>query len=71
MDHRHENASRKMLMSDFAQLPPVLATSLLVGMSIVERHNSGLRGFALIGQKSFRKYYDGHQAGQRRIHECV
>ena len=60
-----------VLMSDFAQLPPVLATSLLVGMPIVERHNSGLRGFALTGQKSFRKYYDGHQAGQRRIHECV
>ena len=60
-----------VLMGDFAQLPPVLATSLLVGMPIVERHNSGLRGLALTGQKPFRKYFDGHQAGQRRIHKCV
>ena len=47
-----------VLMGDLAQLPPVLATSLLLGMPVVERPNSGLRGLALAGQKSFRKHFD-------------
>jgi len=56
-----------VLMGDFAQLPPVLATSLLLGMPVVERHNSGLRGLALAGQKSFRKYFN-NVVRFRRIH---
>ena len=56
-----------VLMGDFAQLPPVMATSLLTGMPIVERHSSGLRGLALAGQKSFRKYF-GNVLRFRRIH---
>ena len=45
----------------------MLATSLLLGMPVVERHNSGLRGLALAGQKSFRKYFD-NVVRFRRIH---
>ena len=45
-----------VLMGDFAQLPPVLATSLLLGSAIQERHASGLRGHALAGQKLFRAF---------------
>ena len=54
-------------MGDFAQLPPVLATSLLSGMPIVGSHNSGLRGLALAGQRSFRKHF-GHVLRFKRIH---
>ena len=45
-----------MLMGDFAQLPPVMATSLLMGSLIMEKHASGLRGYALAGQKTFRNF---------------
>ena len=33
-----------------------MATSLLVGNPIMERHASGLRGYALAGQKTFRNF---------------
>ena len=56
-----------VLMGDFAQLPPVMATSLLSGMPIVERHNSGLRGLAMAGQRSFRRDFS-HVLRFRRIH---
>ena len=56
-----------VLMGDFAQLPPVLATSLMQGMPLVERHNSGLRGFAGMGQKSFRTHFS-NVIRFRRIH---
>ena len=45
-----------VLMGDFAQLPPVLATCLLHGSVIVERHNSGLRPLAFEGQKVFAQF---------------
>ena len=55
-----------VLMGDFAQLPPVLATSLLMGNLIMERHASGLRGYALAGQKTFRNFTQVLRL--RRIH---
>ena len=45
-----------VLTGDFAQPPPVMATSLLIGNLIMERHTSGLRGHALVGQKTFRNF---------------
>ena len=55
-----------VLMGDFAGMPPVLGTSLMQGMPVVERHNSGLRGFAVIGQKLFRTYFGNVLCFRRR-----
>ena len=55
-----------VLMGDFAQLPPVLASSLLAGTAIVERPSSGLHALALAGRQSFRSF--SQVIRLRRIH---
>ena len=55
-----------VLMGDFAQLPPVLATCLLQGSVLVERPSTGLRGLALAGQKLLYSFSDVLRL--RRIH---
>ena len=53
-------------MGDFAQLPPVLATSLLSGTPLQDSKNSGLRSFALAGRQLFQTFT--HVVRLRRIH---
>jgi len=53
-------------MGDFAQLPPVLATSLLSGTPLQDSKNSGLRSFALAGRQLFQTFTDVIRL--RRIH---
>ena len=42
-----------VLMGDFAQLPPVLATSVLPGMSMTESRGAVVRAMALAGRQTF------------------
>ena len=53
-------------MGDFAQLPPVLASSLLFGAPIVERPTSGMRTLALAGRQAFAGFSQAIRL--RRIH---
>ena len=55
-----------VLMGDFAQLPPVLASSLLFGAPIVERPTSGMRTLALAGRQAFAGFSQAIRL--RRIH---
>ena len=45
-------------MGDFAQLPPVLATSLLPGMPLIERSGPVARVMALAGRQTFAQFED-------------
>ena len=47
-----------LLMVDFAQLPPVLATSLLPGMPLVEPGGPVARATALAGRQTFAMFED-------------
>jgi len=58
-----------LLMGDFAQLPPVLASSLLSGATIMEGKKSGLRAFALAGRQTFEQFQDVIRL--RRIHRIL
>lgn len=53
-------------MGDFAQLPPVLSTLLLMGVPILDAKNSGLRTIALTGRQRFKEFKDVIRL--RRIH---
>ena len=53
-------------MGDFAQLPPVLSTLLLMGSPIQDAKNSGLRTLALTGRQRFKEFKDVIRL--RRIH---
>ena len=55
-----------VLMGDFAQLPPVLATSLLPGVPRVHAGGPSVRAMALAGQKTFTEFEDVLRL--RRIH---
>ena len=55
-----------VLMGDFAQLSPVLASSLLFGASIVERPSLGMRALALAGRQAFAGFSQAIRL--RRIH---
>ena len=45
-----------VLMGDFAQLPPVLSSSLMFGAAIEESKKSGLRPLALAGRQTFASF---------------
>ena len=45
-----------VLMGDFAQLPPVLSSSLMFGAAIEESRKSGLRPLALAGRQTFASF---------------
>ena len=47
-----------MLMGDFAQIPPVLSTSLMAGMPIAERAGDSTRCLALAGRQTFNEFED-------------
>ena len=47
-----------VLMGDFAQLPPVLSSSLMFGMAIEVSKKSGLRPVALSGRQTFASFQD-------------
>lgn len=53
-------------MGDFAQLPPVLSTLLLMGVPILDAKKSGLRTIALTGRQRFKEFKDVIRL--RRIH---
>ena len=53
-------------MGDFAQLPPVLSTLLLMGTPIQDAKKSGLRALALSGRKTFAEFRNVIRL--RRIH---
>ena len=53
-------------MGDFAQLPPVLSTLLLMGSPVIDGTNSGLRTLALTGRQRFKDFTDVIRL--RRIH---
>ena len=55
-----------VLMGDFAQLPPVLATCLIPGSTLIEKPSSGLRALSLAGQKLFHSITEVLRL--RRIH---
>ena len=55
-----------VLTGDFGQLPPVLSSSLLAYGRPVESSLSGLRGYALQGQRRFQGFCDVVRL--RRIH---
>ena len=42
-----------LLMADFAQILLVMSTSLMSGMSVIERGGSGARSMALAGRQVF------------------
>ena len=42
-----------LLMGDFAQLPPVLSTSLMAGMQIIESGGPSAHSMALAGRQKF------------------
>ena len=58
-----------VLIGDFAQLPPVLSSSLLPGNSLQEGKNSGLRTLALAGRQTFDQFEDVLRL--RRIHRIL
>ena len=47
-----------VLMGDFAQIPPVLSTSLMAGMPIAERAGDSTRCLALAGRQTFNEFED-------------
>jgi hypothetical protein len=47
-----------LLMGDFAQIPPVLSTSLMAGMPLVERSGDSGRCLALAGRQTFNDFQD-------------
>ena len=55
-----------LLMGDFAQLPPVLATSVLPGMPLTESGGATSRAMALAGRQTFTTFEDVLRL--RRIH---
>ena len=55
-----------VVMGDFAQLPPVLASSLLPGAAVLERPRSGKQALALSGRRTFQTFTDVIRL--RRIH---
>ena len=55
-----------VLMGDFAQLPPVLASSVLPGMPLVESGGAAARALALAGRQAFAAFEDVIRL--RRIH---
>ena len=63
-----------VLMGDFAQLPPVLASNVLPGMPLVESGGAVARALALAGRQTFAgacpdrleiRYAEGHVEGAR------
>jgi hypothetical protein len=58
-----------LLIGDFAQLPPVLSSSLLPQAAIEERKTSGKRSLALDGRKSFGRFEKVIRL--RRIHRLL
>ena len=55
-----------VLMGDFAQLPPVLASSVLPGMPLMESGGAVARALALAGRQTFAAFEDVIRL--RRIH---
>jgi hypothetical protein len=55
-----------VLMGDFAQLPPVLSTSLMAGMPIIESGGANAKVLALAGRNTFNAFEDALRL--RRIH---
>ena len=55
-----------VLMGDFAQLPPVLASSVLPGMPLIERSGPVARATALAGRQTCAQFEDVIRL--RRIH---
>ena len=47
-----------VLMGDFAQIPPVLSTSLMAGMPLTERAGDSSRCLALAGRQTFNEFED-------------
>ena len=47
-----------LLMGDFAQLPPVLASSLLSGATLMEGKKSRMRATALAGRQTFEQFQE-------------
>ena len=47
-----------LLMGDFAQLPPVLSTSLMAGMPLIESGGAAARSMALAGRQVFGAFDD-------------
>ena len=47
-----------LLMGDFAQLPPVLSTSLMAGMPLIESGGTAARSMALAGRQVFNTFED-------------
>ena len=47
-----------LLMGDFAQLPPVLSTSLMAGMPLIESGGAAARSMALAGRQVFNAFED-------------
>ena len=45
-------------MGDFAQLPPVLSTSLMAGMPLIESGGAAARSMALAGRQVFNSFED-------------
>lgn len=57
------------LIGDFAQLPPVLSSSLLSGSTLMESKKSGLRTLALAGRQTFEQFTTVIRL--RRIHRIL
>ena len=55
-----------LLMGDFAQLPPVLSTSLMAGMQIIESGGPSAHSMALAGRQTFNTFDEVIRL--RRIH---
>ena len=58
-----------VLIGDFAQLPPVLSSSLLSGTAVLEGKTGGLRSLALTGRQNFAQFEDVIRL--RRIHRIL
>ena len=58
-----------VLIGDFAQLPPVLSSSLLPGVALQEGKHGGLRTMALTGRQTFAEFEDVLRL--RRIHRIL
>jgi hypothetical protein len=58
-----------VLIGDFAQLPPVLSSSLLAGSTLMESKRSGLRTMALAGRQTFQQFTTVIRL--RRIHRLL
>ena len=58
-----------VLIGDFAQLPPVLSSSLLAGSTLMESKKSGLRTMALAGRQTFQQFTTVIRL--RRIHRIL